>query len=174
MRIRFSVHTRVSTTFTNNASVMPPGPVLVAGPAFLEAVGFADTEPSWELRRGGQTPTAFSLPQLQHPRQIWAPRTAWVIHVTSNLLRAGGCEFIKPIDELGIAATVLDEAMQSKRAVAPTFLASNAHKIGLADQISEDDGTVAGHNLSPNQADRTMRLRGRAAKPCDHPTPANA
>jgi hypothetical protein len=56
------------------------------------------------------------------------------------ILFGRGCEFIKPIDELGIAATVLDEAMQSIRAVAPTFLASNAHKIGLADQISEDDG----------------------------------
>ena len=46
---------------------------------------------------------------------------------------------------LASPATVLDEAMQSKRAVAPTFLASNAHKIGLADEISEDDCAVAGH-----------------------------
>ena len=45
---------------------------------------------------------------LQHPRQILAPRTARIIHIVRKLLRALGCQFIEPIDELGIAATFLE------------------------------------------------------------------
>ena len=41
---------------------------------------------------------------LQHPRQIPAPRTAWVIQIACKLLRALGCQFIEPINELGIAS----------------------------------------------------------------------
>ena len=35
-----------------------------------------------------------------------------------NLLRALGCQFIEPIDELGIAATLLDETAQAIAAIA--------------------------------------------------------
>ena len=41
---------------------------------------------------------------LQHLRQLRTLRTAWIIHVVCNLLRALGCKFIEPIKELGIAA----------------------------------------------------------------------
>ena len=44
----------------------------------------------------------------KHLRQILAPRTTWIIHVVRNLLRALGCKFIEPVNELGIAATLND------------------------------------------------------------------
>jgi hypothetical protein len=34
---------------------------------------------------------------LQHLRQLGTLRTAWIIHVVGNLLRAFGCKFIEPI-----------------------------------------------------------------------------
>ena len=47
---------------------------------------------------------AFSC--LQGPRQIPAPRTAWIIHVAGNLLWAFGSEFSEPINELGVTAAI--------------------------------------------------------------------
>ena len=38
-----------------------------------------------------------------HLRQILAPRAAWIIPVVCNLLRALGCKFIEPINELAIS-----------------------------------------------------------------------
>jgi hypothetical protein len=35
---------------------------------------------------------------------LWAPRTAWVVHVPRNILWAVGSKLIEPIDHLGIAA----------------------------------------------------------------------
>ena len=69
---------------------------------------------------------------LQHPRQIPAPRTAWIIHVVRNLLRALGCQFIEPIDHLAIAATLIDEAGE---AVATVALALGAVRVGILLQI---------------------------------------
>ena len=51
--------------------------------------------------------TTKQLP-LQHPRQILAPRTARIIHFACNLLRAFGGQFIEPIDDLAIAATLIE------------------------------------------------------------------
>ena len=61
-----------------------------------------------------------------------------------NLLWALGCQFIEPINELGIAATLLNEAVQSVAAVALALVATHAQHIELADEIAEYDGTVAG------------------------------
>ena len=52
---------------------------------------------------------------------------------------------IEPIDELGIATTALDQAVQSVTDVPPALVASDPQQIELADQISEDDCAVAGH-----------------------------
>ena len=73
---------------------------------------------------------------LQHPRQIPAPRTAWIIHVVCNLLRALGCQFIEPIDDLAIAATVTNETGEDIATIPPTFLTSDAQHFGLADEVS--------------------------------------
>ncbi|MGA7516716.1 MAG: hypothetical protein WBW28_07100, partial [Pseudolabrys sp.] len=75
---------------------------------------------------------------LQHLRQIWALRTAWIIHVAGNLLRAFGCKFTEPINERGIAATFLNEAVQPVTTIPPTFLTTHAPHIELADVIAED------------------------------------
>jgi hypothetical protein len=50
---------------------------------------------------------------LQHHRQLWAPRTAWVVHVVRNVLWAVGGKPIEPIDHLGIAATGINQAAQA-------------------------------------------------------------
>ena len=88
---------------------------------------------------------ARQLRVLKHPRQIRAPRTAWIIHVVRNLLRALGCQFIEPINELGIAATLLNETVQAITTIAPALLTGHAQHIELADEIAEYDCAVAGH-----------------------------
>jgi hypothetical protein len=88
---------------------------------------------------------ACQLPVLKHPRQILASRTAWIIHVVCNLLRALGSQFIEPIDELGIAATVTNETGHDIAAIPRTFLTSDAQHFGLAEEIAEDDCAVAGY-----------------------------
>jgi hypothetical protein len=58
---------------------------------------------------------------LQHLRQSRAPRRAWIVHVARNLLRALGCKFIEPIDDLGIAATLLNETIEPVTTITPHF-----------------------------------------------------
>ena len=53
-------------------------------------------------------------------------------------------DFIKPIDQLGVATTTLDQAVQSVTAIASALVASHAQQVELADQISEDDRAIAG------------------------------
>jgi hypothetical protein len=68
------------------------------------------------------------------------------IHVMRDLLRAVGGKFIEPIDQLGIAATLLNEAVQPIATIAPTFLTAHAQHTELADEIVEDDCAAAGHD----------------------------
>jgi hypothetical protein len=72
-------------------------------------------------------------------------RTASIIHIVRNLLRALGCKLSEPISEFCIAATLLDETIQPVIAVTPAFLTTHAKHIELADEIAEYGGTVAGH-----------------------------
>jgi hypothetical protein len=51
----------------------------------------------------------------KHLRQIRTPRAALVAHVVDAFLGAGGGEFIEPIDDLGIAATLIDETRDTNR-----------------------------------------------------------
>ena len=51
----------------------------------------------------------------------------------------------EPIGELGIAATLLDEAVQSVTTIAPALVAGDAQHIELTDEVAEDGCTVAGH-----------------------------
>ena len=74
---------------------------------------------------------------LQHSRQIRAPRTAWVIHVVRNLLWAVGCDFIEPVDQLGIAASVVNQPLQGIAASASAFLTVDVQHIEFADQVTE-------------------------------------
>ena len=39
----------------------------------------------------------------------WLAAALMIIHIVRNLLRALGCKLIEPINELGIAATLLNE-----------------------------------------------------------------
>ena len=59
-----------------------------------------------------------------------------VIYVAGNLLWALSCKFIEAIDELGIAATFLNETMQPITTVAATLTTHSQH-IEFADQIIE-------------------------------------
>lgn len=85
-------------------------------------------------------------PGLQHLRQILAARTAWIIHIVCNLLRALGGQFIEPINELGIAAPLVDKPGEAIAAISPALLAGHAQHIELADEIAEDDCAVARHD----------------------------
>ena len=88
---------------------------------------------------------------LQYPRQIPAPRTAWIIHIVRNLLRALGCQFIEPIDELGIAATFLDEPRKEVATISTAFGAVHAQHIELADEMSAI-GTKRTSQVAPHMS----------------------
>ena len=68
-----------------------------------------------------------------------------IIHIVRNLLRAVGSLFIEPIDELGIAATFLDEPREEVATISAAFGTVHAQHIELADEVAEDDCAVAGH-----------------------------
>ncbi|MGA7737819.1 MAG: hypothetical protein WCB22_20580, partial [Pseudolabrys sp.] len=72
-------------------------------------------------------------------------RTTRIIHVAGNLLWAFGGQFIEPINELGIASTLLDETAQAVTTIAPALVAGDAQQIELADEIAEYGCAVAGH-----------------------------
>jgi hypothetical protein len=77
-----------------------------------------------------------------------------------NPLWTLGSQLIEPIDELGVAATLTNEAGQDIVAIAPALLTTHAQHIELADEIAEDDCAVAGHfaleilppELPPNES----------------------
>ena len=54
-----------------------------------------------------------------------------------QFLRAVGAEFIEPVDYLGLAATLLDQAMKVRHALALALFTGNDEHIELADQIIE-------------------------------------
>ena len=66
--------------------------------------------------------------------------------MVSDLLRAIGSDLIEPIDQLGIAAALRNETVQSITTIAPALLTTHAQDIELADEIAEDDCAVAGHD----------------------------
>jgi len=72
-------------------------------------------------------------------------RAAGIISYCGNLFRALGCQFIEPINDLGIAAALIDETRETIATIAPTWTASHAQDVELADQITEYDCTFAGH-----------------------------
>jgi len=78
-------------------------------------------------------------------RQIRTPRPAWIIHIVGNLLRAVGCEFIQPIDDFAVAASLFDQALHLIATGAGAFGAMDIKHVELAGEITEDDCAVAGH-----------------------------
>jgi hypothetical protein len=78
-----------------------------------------------------------------------------------KLLWALGGQFIEPIDDLGIATSLTNEAGYDIAAIPPTFLTSDAQHFGLAKEIVEYDCAVAGHGwklapkLAPNKKERS-------------------
>src|SRR5262249_12913335 len=90
---------------------------------------------------------------LQHSRQIRTPRSAPVTHIMCRLLRAVGGDFVEPIDDLCVAATLFDQTLHLIATGAAALGAVDIKHIELADQIAEDDCAVAGHfNGSPHRA----------------------
>jgi len=71
-----------------------------------------------------------------HPIILRFSESQPVIYVAGNLLWALSCKFIEAIDELGIAATFLNETMQPITTVAATLTTHSQH-IEFADQIIE-------------------------------------
>jgi hypothetical protein len=62
-----------------------------------------------------------------------------------NLLRAFGCKFIEPVNELRVPATLTNETGYDIAAIPSTFLTSDAQHFGRANEIAEYDCAVAGH-----------------------------
>ena len=84
---------------------------------------------------------------LQYPRQIPAPRTAWIIHIVRNLLRALGCQFIEPINELGVAATFFDEPREAIATMARTEAMVTGFRIRTLSQTMSAFGGKADMTL---------------------------
>jgi hypothetical protein len=75
--------------------------------------------------------------------------TAWIVHIACAFLCTVGDDFIEPIDQLGVAAAMFNQAVQSITAVASTLVASDPQKIELANQINEGNCTIAGASRAP-------------------------
>lgn len=56
--------------------------------------------------------------------------------MVSDLLRAIGSDLIEPIDQLGIAAALRNETVQSITTIAPALLTTHAQHIELADEFA--------------------------------------
>ena len=84
---------------------------------------------------------------LQHLRQLWALRAAWIVHVVCNVLWAVGCKFIEPIDHLGIAAPLINEASQSVTAITPALITAHAQHIEL--NAVQDNAPLTGADDGP-------------------------
>src|SRR5262249_3201446 len=82
---------------------------------------------------------------LQHSRQIRTPRRALVIPTECCLLRAVGGDLIQPVDDLPVAATVIDQTQHLIATGTATLVARHPKLIELADKVAEDDCAVAGH-----------------------------
>jgi hypothetical protein len=72
-------------------------------------------------------------------------RTALIVWVIGLLARTVGSEFVHPFEQFCVEAISRDQSVEAVCAISPTFLAFDANYTELADQIAEDDGTVAGH-----------------------------
>jgi hypothetical protein len=62
-----------------------------------------------------------------------------------DLLWAVGGDLIKPVDQLCVPATLLDQPINTIAASASAFLTVDVQHIELADKIAEYDCAVAGH-----------------------------
>ena len=71
-------------------------------------------------------------------------RTARIVHVVRDLLWTFGGQLIEPINQLRITSAFLDETVEPIAAIASALLTKDAQDIELADEIAENDGTVAG------------------------------
>jgi hypothetical protein len=98
---------------------------------------------------------------LQHLRQLSTFRLAGIVHAACDFLRTFGGQFIQPINDLGIAATSLDETIETVTTVAPALAATDAQNIKPADKITEYDCAVAGHLLLKSE-----RLRANKSLHC--------
>jgi hypothetical protein len=56
---------------------------------------------------------------LQHLRQVRAPSAALIIHIVSRLFRAVGGDLVQPVDDLRIAATLIDQTLDVIATTAP-------------------------------------------------------
>jgi hypothetical protein len=56
------------------------------------------------------------------------------------------CQFIEPIDDLGLAATLIDEATDPIATGAATLVTSHAQQVEPAGEVAEYDCAVAGYD----------------------------
>ena len=59
--------------------------------------------------------------------------------------RAAGGDLTQPVNELGVTATIIDQALHLIATVAAALGTGHAQAIELAEQITEYDCAVAGH-----------------------------
>ena len=83
--------------------------------------------------------------RLKNFRQIRAASGATVGPVACPLYRAVCGQFIQPIHNIPIAATLRNQALYAIAPITPAPVARHPQGIELADEVAEDDGAVMGH-----------------------------
>ena len=68
----------------------------------------------------------------------FAPQVSFMLRAI--FLRAFGGKLIEPINELGIAATLLNKTIEPIAAIPATLLTTHAQNVELAGEVAEDDG----------------------------------
>ena len=75
-----------------------------------------------------------------------APRPTSVIPIHGGPLRAIGGNLIDPIDYLAVTPMLINQMLHSITARTPALVTRDAQHIELADEVTEYDCAVAGHN----------------------------
>jgi len=95
--------------------------------------------------RGIASHTLYAGRGRKHPRQIRAAYPALIVHIGRTLLRTVGNYLIEPIDDLAVAAPLFNQTLHLIAAGVLALGTINVEHIELADEVSEDDGVIAGH-----------------------------
>jgi len=91
-------------------------------------------------------------------RQVRTLSATDIIEVHCLLARAIGLDLVGPIEQLGVDAIALDQAVKPIPAAPAAFVTLDVEYVELADQVAEDDGTLARHqNHHSTRSARSIR-----------------
>jgi hypothetical protein len=72
--------------------------------------------------------------------------------------RAVGCDFVRPVEQLGVYSVAHDQAINMILARTTAFVALDAQNGELTNDVTECDRAVAGHHNHPSTRNRSKSI----------------